>query len=303
MKILFINSFKPQCGVYQYGKNLYDILTQVHGHEFFYAPVQSLEEAVYAYNTVSPDVVIVNYQSGVTGFLSPAGGRVFPKSKNICILHESLQDFSFSAYDYFWFGDPNWGDGQRKISIPRFLFEYTNNNPIPATPTFGTFGFAYPGKDYQNMLGLIQDEYDEAIFRIHTPRNQIIPDFTGQMLSVLEPMKKPGVEIKITHEFLSRHGVLDFLGSNTANIFLYNKTNELDGISSVIDYGIACKRPMIINNNNLFRHVSDRPIVVPGNSIRDIVSHGTAPLSDLYEKWSEGSNVEFYKNWLDGISK
>jgi hypothetical protein len=244
-----------------------------------------------------------NFNKGVTGFLDPKLGRVFKESKNICILHEGIEDYQQGFYDYFLFGDPNWSHANDfKIAIPRVLFDYTNSMLQPEIPTFSTFGFAYPGKNYAAIVDLVQKEYDEAIIKIHIPANDVIGDnYFRQMLAPIDAIKKPGINVQISKNFLNRNDLLDFLGSNTANIFIYDKQNDLDGISSVIDYGLSCKRPMIVNKNSLFRHVYNRHIIAGENSIKEIVAAGTAPFEDLYENWSQEANLRFYEHLFERI--
>ena len=108
---------------------------------------------------------------------------------------------------------------------------------------------------------------------------------------------KRGITLEIHHSFLKTRALLKFLGSNTANIFLYDESLHR-GLSSVLEFAVAARRPLIINRCQMFRHVSS---LVPGISlhdrtIREIVAEGIAPLVPLYNEWSAAM---FRKRWRE----
>lgn len=298
-KILFINTSRIQCGVHQYGLNLFKCMAKSDKFDFAYLEAPNLESAIAVYDSFKPDIVICNYHSGASHFLNPDQPRAFNGSKNICILHEGLSEsYSRGFYDMFIFGDPNWSSANDfKIAIPRFLYPYENKIPEPEIPTFGTFGFSFPGKDYNRFLDTIQSQYDRAIIKIHSPQNDVmIHDHHRSMLASVMDRKNSGIEVQFSRDFLDRDGVLNFLASNTANVFIYDKSNYLDGISSVIDYALSAKRPIVVNKCNLFRHILHLPVAIEDHDLKSILAQGTTIFNDLYEQWSEPNNIKFYED-------
>ena len=110
-------------------------------------------------------------------------------------------------------------------------------------------------------------------------------------------MRKPGISLFIRHSFLSPKRLLDSLAMNTANIFLYDETIS-KGISSVLEYAIASRRPLFVNDCPMFRHVTSQvpEISVRNRSIKEIVSDGISPLVPFYNEWSEAM---FQKRWQE----
>jgi hypothetical protein len=68
MKILFLNSKIQNCGVYQYGLRLFDILKKTKTIEYIYTEIDSLDE----YNNLSKFYVIIyNYHCSTMPWLNP----------------------------------------------------------------------------------------------------------------------------------------------------------------------------------------------------------------------------------------
>jgi hypothetical protein len=273
-------------------------------YSFAYIEAPNLSVAVEAYRQFGPDIVICNYHQGASAFLNPNQPRAFGLAKTFCILHEDIDgSFSRGFYDYYIFGDPQWALANNfRLSVPRFVFDYENKMPDPEIPTFGTFGFSFPGKDYNKFLETIQSQYDKAIIKIHSPQNDVmIHDHHQRMLADVMSKKKDGIDVQFSRNFLEREQVLDFLASNTANVFIYDKSSHLDGISSVIDFAIAAKRPVIVNKCALFRHVLHLPINIEDHDVKSIVSRGATIFDELRDRWSEQKNIEFYENLFERI--
>jgi len=59
------------------------------------------------------------------------------------------------------------------------------------------------------------------------------------------------------------------------------------GISSTIDYALAVKRPIIISNSYMFRHIwgAQPSILFEKKSIPEIVANGFTPLEPFVRAW------------------
>ena len=98
---------------------------------------------------------------------------------------------------------------------------------------------------------------------------------------------KPGIELRITHDFLEERELVAFLASNTLNAFLYSDKNA-KGLSSCIDFALAAKRPIAITKSPMFQHLShmNPPIFVEDRTLKEIASDGAERFSALREAWS-----------------
>jgi SAM-dependent methyltransferase len=111
---------------------------------------------------------------------------------------------------------------------------------------------------------------------------------------------KPGINLTISHDFLGRGELLDFLAGNTMNAFFYD-VDKHRGISSTIEHALAVRRPLAITKCGMFRHVSSASpsICIEDNSLTTILKNGTAPLAPFYEQWTEDKFTAALEKILD----
>ena len=173
----------------------------------------------------------------------------------------------------------------------RLLATYQNTFPIPQRPVIGTWGFASSGKGFEQVVRAVQQEFDEATIRLHIPVSPY-QDAQGALTAEIADrcralVVKPGVDLSVTHEFLSTQAILDFLARNSLNAFFYGE-NRGRGISSVLDMALAVDRPVALTRSLMFRHVFDaRPsIFVEDRTLRDIMTSGTKPLGQFKNEWT-----------------
>lgn len=288
---LFINHSMTQCGVYQYGKRLCDIMSQSKVNDYEYFEITSLEEYQILLKHYDHDCVIHNYHASTMPWLND--NNIVKDKKSICIFHESDLRVLFDTYINT---DSTFEDSGIWYGIPRPLFDYkVADNTKNEIVTIGTFGFAFPQKGFERIVEHVNSEFDEAILRIHIP-NAYFGDFgkaiQGNITDKCNSIKvKEGIKIKVTHDFLPDNELLYFLNSNTINIFLYDDMLGR-GLSSVIDYALSVNRPIAISNSNVFRHIYSDEICVSKTNIKTIIDNGTKPLNQFKEKWSNENLIK-----------
>ncbi|MFM9910178.1 MAG: hypothetical protein ACKVOW_12550, partial [Chitinophagaceae bacterium] len=188
----------------------------------------------------------------------------------------------------------------------RLIPQYQNLFPLPAKTTIGSFGFGTPKKGFEKIVDLVQAEFDEAFIRFNIPFAEFgDKDGTNARLiaeKCKELLKKPGIELVITHDFLEKKSMLDFLAQNTINVFLYEDKGGR-GLSSTIDNALAVKRPVAVSNSIMFRHLFDvKPSVcVSRNSLKNIISNGFAPLEKHFEDYSEENILWEYERIINSV--
>ena len=118
--ILFLNHKIINCGVYQYGKRIYDILSKCKDKNYIYIEVDSFQE--YYDNSINTNTnsTIFNYHSSTMPWLN--NDNIIKTTKNIGILHEI--DVSF--FDITLNIDPDQLELKNNFSIPRPIFEFEN---------------------------------------------------------------------------------------------------------------------------------------------------------------------------------
>lgn len=302
MSILFLNHKAKQCGVYQYGKRVFDIL--VNSLNISYKEVENENEYNYIYN--NQQTIIYNYHAATMSWLNI--NNINKRSLNISIQHES----DSKIFDIYLSIDPNSLETENNFSIPRPIFEnldldnYIPNNDVKSfidykeldVPIFGSFGFGFNFKGFHKIVKLINEQYDKAIIKFVIPLSHFDSDtntvYKMEQLCHNEN-KKDGIKLLITHDFFSEMDILKFLYSNTMNIFLYDELPGR-GISSAIDYAISVKKPLGISNSYMFRNIYSDEICLGKRSIQQVFNNSLEYCSQFLEKYSN-------KNLINKIQK
>lgn len=305
--ILFLNHKQAQCGVYQYGKRSANILKKSTDFNFIYREIENDAEYWSSVNTYNPIGIIYNYHPLTMAWLGHHNIVKYPNTVHYGLHHEgSFPDHI--KFNYYLMVDTTFIDENNKLSVLRPLVEGNINYVNPNIPTFGSFGFGFGNKGFGRVVKLINDQYDEAIIRLQIPR-AYFGDRNGEASSQIFPgcqneMRKPNIKLEITTDFLDDDGLLNFLAANTANIFLYDHMPER-GLSSVIDYAVSVKKPMVISKSHMFRHIlSTSPsICYEDRTLVEIINSGDEPLQQFRDKWSSTNFINRYKLIINNTRK
>lgn len=336
--VLFVSHKKSQCGIYEFGRNIYQAIKNSNTFDFRYVEAGSLEELKEAIRLNHPVAIIYNFFSGTMPWALtklPSTGKKHEKIQylnrlydipviQIGIIHSIEQFVADEAvkrqrfvsgnvhnkmFDYYITPDPTLVLKNPLVyKTGRPLFKYTNPYTLPEIPVFGSATLATGGKGFAKFIGKVQQEYDKAKIRINIPKADF--DEAGIMSRYKREFSqmalKPGIELEITNHYFSTEGLLDFLAQNTANFYLYDKEGTREdplGISSALDNAMSVKRPVIISHSSMFRHVlNELPYLdIDKSSIRSIVEKGFAPLEDLYREWQPECMCWEYERILKDI--
>jgi hypothetical protein len=297
MKVLFLNHKSIKCGVYQYGKRVYDIIKNTKNINYIYFEIQNLQEYNDILNTnLDMDYIIYNYHTATMHWLN--NNNISKTHKNICIQHD-LDEYDF--FDIILRLDITLTECPPiKYNIPRPIYENvneitknylsTNNNfnnflnyKESNVITIGSFGFGSNHKGFDKIIELVSNQYDNAIIKLLIPLSDFGPKEyeINHILNLCKSkLTKPGIKVLTFHEFITNTELLMFLNNNDINLFLYDSiVSHNCGLSSVIDYAISVDKPFGISNSNMFRHIYNSEIDVYKNSINNIIN-----LSNFYNK-------------------
>ena len=335
-KVLFVSHKKAQCGVYEFGKTITDVLQNSRNYQFIRAECSSIEDLKQAIKENAPDIIIYNYYESVLPWIATRIGAGCYRSNvasiripQVGIIHEITQQVADTATNY---GKKFLYDGISNLSNSLFDFYiapdptllllnpivyktgrliplYKNSFPLPSRPTIGSFGFGTPKKGFENIVNLVQREFDEATIRFNIPSADFGNDKDGMKARAIAEkcralIVKPGIQLVVTHDFHDKKGMLDFLAQNTINVFLYEH-NETSGrgLSSAVDNAMAVQRPVAISDAVMFRHLFDTEpsICISKNNLKTIIQNGFAPLQKHYADWNEENLLWGYERILDSI--
>ena len=234
MKVLCLNHKVKECGVYQYGIRVFEILGKSENIQYIYKEVGSFEEYINLLSNMDDiDQILYNYHPSTLNWLNKH--NIQKKVKNVGILHEC----SFDGFDH----NIDMCCIFNNEYIPRPIFEnidellngYTPSTPeigkfidykIDNLPVIGSFGFGFNNKGFHKIIKMVCEQYDHAIIKlvITTPFfDHAVSQFAQIREACLKEHIKPTVRVLVTREFFTTEDILLFLKSNTINVFLYDE--------------------------------------------------------------------------------
>lgn len=293
--ILFINHPEKECGVHQFGENVYEAIRHSKLYDFQYCECSGAEDLRGFISKYQPVCIIYNYYGSTMPWLHTGITRSV-KIPHIGIIHEVTQERVNQAnktlFDFHIAPDPTvLLTNPIVFKTGRLIPVYMGEHPVPAIPTIGSFGFGTKGKGFTRIIEQVQAEFDEAVIRFNIPFAKF-GDASGEGAKAYAAachalVKKPGIRLEITHAFWSQDEVLRFLAGNTVNCFFYDE-NKNRGISSVTDLALAVDKPIAISRSQMFRNLFDATpsVCIEDLSLREIISNGTPPLAPFKKEWT-----------------
>lgn len=302
--VLFVNHKQQRCGIYQYGYRSGQILNSSKLYNFLYIEVESEIEFLNSVKENNPVVVIYNYYLTTMNWLDRSFIKRLPNIIHCGLYHEgNLSD----QFDYLLFVDPTHIDTHNSFSIPRPLFETNFSYSKPNIPIINSFGFGFEHKGFEKIVKLVNEQFDEAIIRLHISSGFYADKDGARAAGVADrcrnEMKKSNIQLTITHDFLTDTEILNFLGKGTLNIFLYDKIYGFPcGVSSVIDYALSVEVPIAISDSNMFRHIQNEKICVNNKSLIEIINDKNNTMLSYRNLWSKNNFIGKYEGIISIVN-
>jgi len=317
--ILFVSHTPKQCGVYEFGKNLFEAIQKSEKYNFVKIEGESKKELDKAISKFNPSAIFYNYHPAVMPWVCTKQTKGLYKNNvseievmQIAMIHEITQkvaDNASNRRDKYLQGDPSfqWNSlfdfyvaadptlllkNDIVFKTGRLIPSYINKFEEPVIPTFGSFGFGTLNKGFEKIIDKVQDEFDEAVIKINIPFAEFGDTDGNNAKKIAEncraKINKQGIKLEISHEFLDDAKLLDFLAQNSMNVFLYEDKQDR-GISSTLDFALAVNRPIAVSDSIMFRHVqsANPSICVEDSSLKTILKNGVGPLRKFKEEWDQ----------------
>ena len=219
MIVLFLNHKAEKCGVYQYGRRVYDILKKTEDIEYIYKEIDCLQEYNECLNLYShANCIIYNYHGSTMPWLNIH--NIQRRVKNIGIPHESPE----YLFDIVCNIDPNAAENENHFSLPRPIYEnvdeiiqkteYKNPEIIDFItkytdtdiPIFGSFGFGFSFKGFDKIVKMVNEQYDKAIIKFVIPISHF--DSNPNTIQIMKDLcisqnVKSGIELIFIHKFFT----------------------------------------------------------------------------------------------------
>ncbi len=317
--ILFVSHTPKQCGVYEFGKNLFEAIQKSEKYNFIKVECESKHDLDKAIIKNKPDAIFYNYHPAVMPWVCTKKTKGIYKNNiseielmQIAMIHEITQkvaDNASNRRDKYLQGDPafQWNSlfdfyvaadptlllkNEIVFKTGRLIPDYHNNFAEPEVLTVGSFGFGTANKGFEKIIEKVQEEFDEAIIRLNIPFANF-GDSDGAHAKKIaaeckKRIRKDGIKLEISHSFLNDDELLGFLAQNTINVFLYeDKQNR--GISSTLDFALAVKRPLALSGSTMFRHIigTTPSINTEHHSLKSILEKGTEPTQIFRDEWDQ----------------
>ncbi len=299
MKVLFLNHTQPVCGVYQFGKRVYELAKNSKHVDYVYRELESSEEYARYLSEEKPDIVLYNWYPVTMGWLSEDMVVRNRELKHFFLFHDGHVRQNFDKYIFSGAEGKDVNLPKEKtVILPRPLFEYNEAYPSNDVITIGSFGFGGWQKGFTDLVDLVNSNFDKAIINIQMPFAYFGDRYGIETKKIAQECRKRNtnsdISLNIDHTFLSNDDTLKFLAKNDINVFLYQSSNQ--GLSSVIDYALSVKRPIAISNDSMFKHIYKPEIDVNNFSILEIKNKGIFDIEEFYSKWTPSKFSEAMDN-------
>lgn len=307
--ILFFNHKQNQCGVYQYGYHIGKILNKAMKYNFIYCEIENESEYFTHIAAHEPFAIFYNYNEQTMAWLGAQHLKANPRIAHFGLHHEGSPP-NHIGFDNYLSVDSNFPETFNSFAMPRPLFENvaTFRKIDKEVPVISSFGFGFGNKGFGRVVKAVNDQFEEAVIRLHIPR-AFYGDRDGHATAQIIPgclaeVKKPGIKLQFTHDFLNDNELLKFLGEGTLNIFLYDEMNTR-GLSSVIDYALSVNTPLAISKSGMFRHIynTEPSICYEDRPLKDIIASESGVLQQYRDKWSHANLIAKYEQIADRALK
>lgn len=304
-KILYLNHKPSQCGVYDFGQSTGEVLPASQKFQFIYAEVSSAAEAHAEVVKHEPQAILLNWHPSTMPWLRDAVASAWCRP-----IGTSCHDACYPAITHAHLHlDPTFPECWEHFRIGRLIPKYeAPDQPPHEVPVIGSFGFGFGHKGFHRLVGLVNQEFDSAVIRLHMAAATFGDTEGGsarQLADLCRVTCKPGITLEVTHDYMSRPELLDWLAGNTVNCFLYDTMYATRGIASVADLALAVRRPIAISQSWGFRHmtVAKDLISIEASSLRDIIARGNEPLKQFQEAWTDLNLIRDYERVAEFLTR
>ena len=296
---IFINADKnkPVCSIYYRGLSAYDSIKLSKVADIEYCDVSSDIEIPYYINNY--DFVIFNYHSTTMANISPklqseitipTIGLIWDMPKMANKVSHWHNSFTYAIYPDPLLKTDDDSIWQFDRIVPRTDFSFRDVNID--NPIISTFGIPDDRKSIDGIMDAINQEFDQATFRINFSPGSHIP---GAGLSeirrrseIAAQKAKPGIEVVYSESFMEFDQLMKWLNDSDLNIFFYDKSRDqthLRNLPSTLDDAIAAKRPIAVSDNECTMHFTQYQNPYPLSSLKEIMKSGDT-IQKLYDLWS-----------------
>lgn len=310
MNGLFLNSQKAQCSIHESGKMIYNALKLSTAYKLDYVEVGANSRTI----PDTYDFYVFNYHPYTMGWLDTLKIKNLAGLK-ISIILETLPNDPFAMcssddFDAYCVIDPTIKSDNRNV----YGFSRPLESPVAGRsddrseiPIIGTFGFATAGKGFEYVVAAVNKEFDKATIRMNIPAGSYIrakktilptnPTYADKLEERCMNLVKEGIELQITHDYMSKQQLINWCASNTLNVFLYSRNQP--GLSATTDQAISSGRPLAVSDNETFRHIHQYMVPYPKRSLKESIRVSEEEVFQMQIDWQPEEFARRFEELLE----
>ena len=306
VKGLFINNKKAQDSIHESGKMVFNCLSLSEKYLLDYTEI-SIEE-----NRDLPlgyQFYFFNYHPSTMAWLDTSQLKKLP-GIIITMILEVLPNDPFvmspdSHFDGYCVLDPTLKSKNKKVfAFPRPLDSFL---PVQKyiegqVPVIGSFGFATKGKGFQHVVEAVNKEFEQAIVKINIPFGDFVPDserYAKYLGDLCRSKAKKGVDVQVSHDYMSKTELINWCSQNTLNCFLYDR--NLPGLAATTDQAIVSGRPLSVSQNETFRHILSYIPAYPKILLKDSIDKSLPWVKQMQSDWSPSNFAKKFEGMLEKL--
>ncbi len=302
---LFLNTPKEDSSIYESGVMIYDNLIRSDNYTLDYKEIDKNNRDI----PTNYDFYAFNYHFRDMGWMDTKKISDLPGLKLTFVLEVSpgnpfvlLPGDDFDAYCVL---DPTIDVPDKRVyafpralEIPLDMPSYDN----PELPVIGTFGFLTRGKGYDKVVEAVSKEFDRAVVRINIPHGKVEPLWKRQIKMYflkrsIEKVKSPGIEVRITEDYMTKQELINWCSQNTLNCFLYDR--DLPGLAATTDQCISSGRPLSVSKNETFRHILAYIEPYPKRSLKESIAVSQVEVQKMQRDWTPENFIKRFATVLE----
>lgn len=309
---LFVSQTKASCSIYESGLMVYKILRGSASFQLDFIEISAENRTL----PTNYDFYLFNYHHLTMAWLDLNSLKQLSSPK-ITLVLEVLPNDPFAlcpsdVFDAYCSLDPTMMHPTkyvyafpRPLETPRDIPPYLDKE----IPVIGSFGFATPGKGFELVVDAVNKEFDRAVVRINIPFGTYANDaywnlhkqnYAEYLGNLCKKTAKAGIEVVISHEYMSKEDLINWCRQNTLNCFLYNRNQP--GLSATTDQAISSGRPLAISENETFRHITQYIKPYPLRSLAQSIAISELEVLKIQNDWSPLKFIKIFEHVLGELN-
>lgn len=287
---ILINSQKANCSIYESGLMIYDILKSSEEYTLDY-----VESSTGLTDTASYDFCIVNWHPYTLAIPQHTLLKMPAKIAIVVEVGKTQREYtpmtpdSFDAYAII---DPTKEKYENYFPLPRPILRSATKPLLDKNKlvlgSFGLYSESYKNeKRFGEIVEAANNSGRDSIVRINLP----LPDYTSTSLvnikdygEWLKSLAKPNVEVRVTHDYMTREQLVEWLSEHNMNCFPYYRDRA--GLAAVTDQAISAGRAIMTTECDTFRHLHKYISHYPKQTYLQLLESSVSGVKQMRKDWS-----------------